>query len=143
MIRKFKNCDIEQIIKIWLNGNIETHHFVAKQYWKAHAPMVRKQLLQAEVYVYETDGVIQGFVGMQENYIAGIFFFFFFFFMGIGKQLLNYMKQIYTILSLNVYQQNERAIKFYQQEGFSIISEDVEENTGQVEYTMSWNSRKC
>ena len=63
--------------------------------------------------------------------------------MGIGKQLLNYMKQIYTILSLNVYQQNERAIKFYQQEGFSIISEDVEENTGQVEYTMSWNSRKC
>ena len=63
--------------------------------------------------------------------------------MGIGKQLLNSIKQIYTILSLNVYQQNERAIKFYQQEGFSIISEDVEENTGQVEYTMSWNSRKC
>lgn len=143
MIRKFKNCDIEQIIKIWLNGNIETHHFVAKQYWKAHVPMVRKQLLQAEVYVYETDGVIQGFVGMQENYIAGIFVKKQWRCMGIGKQLLNYIKQIYTILSLNVYQQNERAIKFYQQEGFSIISEDVEENTGQVEYTMSWNSRKC
>ena len=105
MIRKFKNCDIEQIIKIWLNGNIESQQFVAKQYWKAHAPMVRKQLLQAEVYVYETDGVIQGFVGMQENYIAGIFVKKQWRCMGIGKQLLNYIKQIYTILSLNVYQQ--------------------------------------
>ena len=73
MIRKLKSCDMEQVMNIWFNGNLEAHDFVEKEYWEMHIPMVKEQLLQAEVYVYEEQGKIQGFAGMQEDYLAGIF----------------------------------------------------------------------
>ncbi|HIZ54692.1 MAG TPA: N-acetyltransferase [Firmicutes bacterium] len=143
MIRKFEACDIEQVMRIWVKGNIEAHDFIPREYWEAHIPVVREQLLQAEAYVYETDGEIQGFIGMQGDYLAGIFVEKQSRSRGIGKQLLHYVKNIHSVLSLNVYQKNRRAVKFYQQEGFSVVSEDMDEATGQMDYTMSWNSRNC
>lgn len=73
MIREMKPSDIEQIMGLWLEGNIETHRFISAEYWKSNAPLVREQLLDAEVYVYEENGIIQGFAGIQGNYLAGIF----------------------------------------------------------------------
>ena len=57
---------------------------------------------------------------------------------GIGRQLLTYTKQKYDTLSLNVYQKNSRAAAFYGREGFSVLSEGMEEATGEKEYTMVW-----
>ena len=62
MIRMFDACDLDQVMELWLNGNIEAHDFIPRNYWESNAPMVREQLLQAEIYVYETDGKILGFV---------------------------------------------------------------------------------
>ena len=39
---------------------------------------------------------------------------------GIGKLLLDYIKDKKVSLRLNVYQKNARAISFYQREGFII-----------------------
>lgn len=33
--------------------------------------MVKEMFLDTEVYVFEKEGVIQGFVGVMEDYIAG------------------------------------------------------------------------
>ena len=73
MIRKFQKTDIEQIMKIWLNSNIEAHSFVPEKYWKSNFDMVKEQLPQADVYVSDCDGEIQGFIGIADSYIAGIF----------------------------------------------------------------------
>lgn len=139
MIRKFEKSDIEQIMPIWLNGNIEGHPFVAKEYWISNYQMVQEQLVQAEVYVAEEDGEIQGFVGVVEGYIAGIFVERTYRSKGIGKQLLDYVKELYDSLALGVYQKNDRAVKFYLREGFSVISESLDEDTGEVDFTMEWN----
>ncbi len=32
-IRKFEKKDTEQVMRIWLDGNIETHGFVPEAYW--------------------------------------------------------------------------------------------------------------
>jgi putative acetyltransferase len=58
---------------------------------------------------------------------------------GIGKQLLNHVQKVKSTLRLNVYQKNEKAIKFYLREKFSIQSEDVDDNTGEKEIAMVWN----
>lgn len=87
MIGKFLPGDTEQVMQIWLNGNIEAHNFVPRAYWESNASAVREQLLQAELYVYKIDGKIQGFVGMQGNYLAGIFVDKDVRSMGIGKKL--------------------------------------------------------
>ena len=104
MIKKMKPCDIGPVMQIWLSGNIEAHGFVPQTYWQANAPKVQKQLLQAEVYVYETEGTIQGFVGLQGDYLAGIFVEKQFRSDRIGKQLLDHVKGSHPALSLNVYQ---------------------------------------
>ena len=142
MIRKFQNTDIEQVMKIWLCGNEDAHSFIPKDYWKSNYSMVQEQLLQAEVYVYEAEGTVQGFIGIQENYLAGIFVKKEVRSTGIGKQLLDYVKAIHPTLTLNVYQRNRRALEFYKREGFFITLEDIEPDTGKTDYTMYWHHSK-
>lgn len=138
MIREFQRSDIEPVMKLWLFGNEDAHPFIPKTYWESNFEMVQEQLLQAEVYVYEVGGIIHGFIGVQGDYIAGIFVDKHSRSCGIGKQLLAYVKQKYDTLSLGVYQKNTRAAAFYQREGFSILSEAVDEATGEKEYAMFW-----
>ena len=52
-----------------------------------------------------------------------------------------YWKSNYEFLRLNVYQKNARAISFYQREGFIIQCEDLDEDTGEKEYTMLWKRK--
>lgn len=139
MIRKFQKTDIEQVMKIWLNSNIEAHSFVPEKYWKSNFDMVKEQLPQADVYVSDCDGEIQGFIGIVDSYIAGIFVDEKYRSHGIGRQLLCHAKQTYPSLTLSVYHKNDRAVTFYRREGFSILSEQPDEATGELEYTMGWN----
>lgn len=138
MIREFQTSDTEQVMQLWLAGNEDAHPFISKEYWRSHFAEVQEALLQAEVVVYETDGKIQGFIGMVSDYIAGIFVDKSCRSCGIGRQLLLYEKQKQDTLSLGVYQKNTRAAAFYLREGFSIQSEAVDEDTGESEYTMIW-----
>ena len=56
---------------------------------------------------------------------------------GIGKLLLDYIKDKKERLELNVYQKNARAISFYQREGFIIQCEGLDEATGEKERPVS------
>lgn len=137
MIRKYQKEDIKRIMQIWLQVNIEAHSFVEKEYWIKNYSMVESQISQAEVYVYEEKGKIKGFIGITNDYIAGIFVDKEYQSMGIGKKLLDYIKKYHSNLSLSVYKENKRAVDFYKREKFKIVSEEIEE-TGNAEYTMEW-----
>ena len=103
--------------------------------------MVKELLLQAEVYIYEDNQQIQGFIGLNDEYIEGIFVSDEYQSQGIGGRLLNYIKNKKPKLSLRVYWKNIRAIFFYQREGFEILREDLDEVTGEKEYVMVWQSK--
>ena len=60
---------------------------------------------------------------------------------GIGKLLLDYIKNKKLRLRLNVYQKNTRALSFYQREGFDIQCEGSDAATGEKEYTMLWQQK--
>ena len=53
---------------IWLKTNLEAHDFIPGQYWTSNYEAVKKMLPQAEVYVYEDNKIIQGFVGVRDEY---------------------------------------------------------------------------
>ena len=142
MIRKFETKDTERVMQIWLEVNIETHNFVASDYWLSQYHSVREQLLQANIYVYERDKEIQGFVGMMDDYLAGIFVDKKSRSMGIGKGLLECVKEDYSEFSLNVYQKNRRAVDFYLREGLSIVSKGIDEDTAETDYTLVWSRKK-
>ena len=140
MIREFRENDLDIIMQIWIDTNIQAHSFIPKEYWINNYDMVKEMMPQAEVYVYEDDETNQivGFIGLADDYIAGIFVRNGVQSQGIGKQLLDYMKCIKPRLSLNVYEKNKRAIRFYQREKFMVQSKSVDENTDEKELEMSW-----
>lgn len=138
MIRKFKDSDIDEVMHLWLEVNIQTHNFIEEGYWESNYDKVKQMMPQATIYVYEQDDHIQAFIGLMDNYIAGIFVSGKVRSQGIGKQLLAKVKRINNKLTLHVYLNNERAIKFYQRENFKIYKEQIDDETGETEILMIW-----
>ena len=138
MIRKLQKVDINRVADIWLKTNLKAHFFIPEQYWISNYEFVKEMLPQAEVYVYEDDKMIQGFIGINDEYIEGIFVSDEMQSRGIGKMLLDYIKDKKDRLQLKVYQKNVRAMSFYQREGFIIQSEGMDEFTGEKEYMINW-----
>ena len=55
MVRKLQKADIDRVADIWLDTNLKAHDFISAQYWKRNFELVKEMLLQAEVYVYESE----------------------------------------------------------------------------------------
>ena len=138
MIRELRKADINKVAEIWLNTNIKAHDFIPAQYWKSNFELVKELLLQATVYVYEDNQEIQGFIGLNDEYIEGIFVSDEMQAQGIGKILLNYAKDKRNKLFLNVYCKNTRAVSFYRREGFEIQYSGLDEAAGEKDYVMAW-----
>lgn len=138
MVRKFQAGDLDAVMSIWLNANIEAHHFVDPEYWRSCYSTVKAMIPQAEVYVSDDNGV-NGFIGIAGDYIAGIFVDSSARTGGIGSQLLDRAKENRQKLSLSVYKKNVTAVSFYRKRGFQIDAEGVDPQTSESEYTMSWN----
>ena len=141
MIRQCIDNDIDAVMQIWLNTNIQAHSFISAYYWQNNFDIVKGMLPHAEIYVHEDNCTKQmdGFIGLNNSYIEGIFVKETMQSKGIGKQLLNHAKEVKSTLKLSVYQKNEKAIKFYLREKFKIQSEKLDDNTGEKEFIMFWN----
>ena len=140
MIRKFETQDLGTVMQIWLHGNLNAHAFIPASFWEAHFEMVRDMLPQAELYVHENEAPrqIDGFIGLAENHIEGIFVAKAALSKGIGKALLDYVKSRRPRLTLGVYQKNERALAFYRREKFVVQSEGIDEDTNEAEIQILW-----
>lgn len=138
MIRKFKIDELNIVMEIWLETNIKAHDFIQKSYWHGNYEMVKEMMPNSTIFVYEDNDTIKGFVGLMENYIAGIFINTNSQSKGIGKALLDYIKEDHSELSLQVYKKNVRAVNFYLREDFVVSKEQIDKNTGEVEYIMNW-----
>lgn len=138
MVRTLQAGDLDAVMSIWLNANIEAHHFVDPEYWRSCYNTVKAMIPQAEVYVSDDNGV-NGFIGITGDYIAGIFVDSSARTGGIGSQLLDRAKEDRQKLSLSVYKKNVTAVSFYRNRGFQIDAEGVDPQTSESEYTMSWN----
>ncbi len=143
MIRKAKETDIDEIMDIWLNSNIDAHSFVPKEYWVENFNCVKKSILTAEVYIYTddyTDDLI-GFIGLADNYIAGLFVKQAARSKGVGKALLDYVKGIKSELFLDVYDKNRHAIRFYKREHFKVQEQNVDIDTKEKECRLVWHNK--
>lgn len=142
MIRDMKSEEIKEVSQIWLSANLEAHDFIPASYWKGNLDFVREELSLAKVRVYEEEGKILGFLGRNGEEIEGIFVRKECRSRGIGRALLKDAKQSRERLHLHVYQKNRRARTFYLREGFRICSDGIDEETGEKEYSMIYESWK-
>lgn len=138
MIRKLQDKDTDRVMEIWLEANLQVHDFINREYWLAHKDETAQLLPQASVYVYEDEDGVQGFIGLVDCYVAGIFITSKMQGTGIGKCLLDYVKVMQKYLTLCVYRKNTSAVRFYQREGFTVQTTGIDTATGEQEYTMGW-----
>lgn len=141
-IRKFYEADLKKVMKIWYESNLEAHDFVPQEYWDRNFGYVSRLIPRSEVYVYEINGVVAGFIGMDEGYINGLFVEKDSRGMGIGTKLLEYVYDIYDFLELDVFENNIGAIQFYEDHKFKKLREEVNEDLGEVEYRMYYKKPK-
>ena len=138
MIRPMRPTEVDTVAEIWLQSNLQAHDFIPAAYWQVHFSAVREQLAQAEVHVCEEDGELLGFLGLQGEYLAGIFVRQEARSRGVGRQLLDAAKRSRRRLTLHVYERNARAMRFYQREGFRRVGADRDPDTGEREWEMAW-----
>ncbi|KRK83522.1 GNAT family N-acetyltransferase [Companilactobacillus bobalius] len=138
MIRKMQPDEIEIVSDIWLQGNLEAHSFIQRNYWIDNLNSVKEQFKEADIYVFVDKNQIVGFAGLHGNYLAGIFVKKEYRSRGVGRKLLDYLKQECSELSLDVYAKNIQAKKFYLQNEFKVDHEGIDESTNEVEYQMLW-----
>lgn len=131
--------DVEIVAQIWLNSNLEAHKFIDPKYWQKNYSVVKNQFLQAEVYVYLIQNRIIGFIGLQDNYVAGLFIEKKNRNKHVGQKLLNYVKQSHEQLELNVYERNKKAVEFYLHNNFEIVDKSIESATKMSNLKMLWN----
>ena len=65
MIRLFEEEDLDEVLAIWLDANLRAHSFIPAGYWEGRREEVRQALPQAELYVWEEQGEILGFLGLE------------------------------------------------------------------------------
>lgn len=139
MIRKYQPEDLPSVLNIWLKSNLDAHSFIAATYRESHLEYMKQVLPQADIYVYEIQNQVVAFAGLENNYIAGIFVQQKKRSQGIGKQLLSFLKNTHSTLSLTVYEKNQKALKFYIREGFQVIREGIDSNNNEKEWFMQWD----
>ena len=138
MIRTYKEQDLTAVMQLWLSANIDAHSFIPADYWKSQYETVKRLIPQADVYLFETEGIINGFIGIVDAYIAGIFVNKNERSAGIGTALLNVAKANQDKLQLSVFTKNEAAIRFYLNAGFQMEENHIDTATKEEEYLMIW-----
>lgn len=141
MIKEFNINQLDEVMKIWLEVNKYAHSFISKEYWNNNYELVKSLLPDANIYVFEEDNIIKGFIGIiEDGYIAGIFIKNEYQREGIGHKLIEYSKSKYKELSLNVYAKNENALNFYYKNNFKVLGSKINEETNELEYTMVYKN---
>ena len=138
MIRRPDTQDLDAVSSLWLDANLEAHGFIPASYWLGHLEEVRAALAQAEVWAFADAAGLLGFVGLQGDYIAGIFVRREARSGGVGRQLLDHVKAGRRQLRLQVYRKNSRAAAFYRREGFRLVEKGVDPETGETELLLEW-----
>lgn len=142
-IRELKKEDISVVVELWYNVSIQAHSFISNEYWEKNKEAMATQYLPgSECYLAIKEGTIVGFVAMVEDYLAAIFVHTDMQGYGIGKKLLDFIKSKRETAQLKVYKNNPKSIHFYKNQGFSIISESIEELTNEAEIFMEWKKVK-
>ncbi len=143
MIKQLENLQMEEVMDIWLKTNITAHNFIPEQYWIKNYDVVKNEYMPiSTTFVYEEDNRIKAFISIIDNsFIGALFVLGDYQGQGIGKELLSHCKSLYSSLELGVYKENISAVNFYKHCGFAVRTEHRNEDSGFMEYTMTWTKQ--
>ncbi len=139
-IRERTDEEMGRIMQIWLKANIEAHKHIGRDYWHEQYDAAREAIKTATTFVFESKGVVSAFISLSgDNQIFTLCVSPNLQQTGIGTRLLDALKGRYPCLSVSVFQDNECALKFFLNHGFTILSETRNETMPCRVYTLEWS----
>ncbi|MBE6067452.1 MAG: N-acetyltransferase [Clostridium lundense] len=140
MIRELETNDINKVMEIWKHATIEAHNFINKEYWLDKYNEVKNVYIpMSKTFIYEEDNDIKGFISiLNDDFIGALFVDISSQGKGIGSELIDFVKERYNKLSLDVYKNNKKAVEFYKSIGFILYEEKIDEDTNEKELIMRY-----
>lgn len=122
--------DYQTLVEIWQRSVRETHSFLTeKDIMEIRESLISKYFKAVSLYVIYDEDTIAGFIGLYENNIEMLFIDPMFMGKGLGTRLVEFAKSLGAD-SVDVNEQNPRALGFYQTHGFGIAGRDEYDSDG-------------
>lgn len=132
IIEPAKKSDYKSLITIWEASVRATHHFISEEYLQELKPLVLEQYFAMVdlVVAKSKEGEAVGFCGLSDGNIEMLFIAPKMRGRGIGKLLVNYAVDHQGAWKVDVNEQNEQAVGFYQKMGFSVAGRSPVDSQG-------------
>jgi putative acetyltransferase len=121
------------LLDVWESSVRATHHFLKKN----DIEILKKIIQEKDVFSHlnltcarDMDNNILGIMGVSQDNLEMLFIDSLFIGKGIGKFLLRHAITNLNITKVDVNEQNEQALKFYEHFGFKVISRSELDETG-------------
>ncbi|WP_030802884.1 GNAT family N-acetyltransferase [Streptomyces sp. NRRL S-337] len=132
IIRRYRDADQDVVIDLWSRAVRRAHPFIEGEGEGERARILREvYLVRAENWVAERAGTVIGLLGLlPDGEIGGLFVAPEAQGSGVGRQLVEHGAARYGALTLEVFEGNARARRFYAHLGFTERGRRVDEETG-------------
>jgi putative acetyltransferase len=121
------------LLEIWEASVRATHHFLSEQDIAFYKQLIQEYQVFHKVditIVRNQDGEILGFMGVADEKLEMIFLKPAARGKGIGKMLLKHAVEALRVSKVDVNEQNEQAVKFYNHLGFKVIGRSELDDQG-------------
>lgn len=131
-IRKSQSDDYPALLSLWEQSVRASHDFLSEHDVQSLLPIVRDQALpNLEVWVLCDDTSVPiGFMGLDNNKVEALFISPNHFRTGGGKAMLEHARRLKGALTVDVNEQNIRAIGFYLSNGFVVTGRSPIDSQG-------------
>lgn len=131
MIREYRPEDLAAVLTVWADASAVGHPFLTDEFLALERRNVEQiHLPSAEVWVWDADGRVAGFIALVEKEVGGLFVDPMLHGRGIGRALVDHARGLRGELEVEVFEENALGRAFYSACGFIELSQGVHRETG-------------
>ena len=143
IIQRADATNYDELINLWEESVVATHTFLSQKDIEDYKLLIYDYYFdQQELYYIRAESQIQGFIGLNEDFIQMLFIKPEFIGHGIGKALINFAIKKHGASKVDVNEQNTPAVKFYQRIGFEVTERFDEDAAGKPFPILSMELRQ-
>jgi putative acetyltransferase len=123
--------DYPEIVEVWEASVRATHHFLREEHIQFFKPLIPQYLASVQLYcVRNEQGRINGFLGVAEHTVEMLFLHPAARGKGVGRMLVAFAIEALQANKVDVNEQNEQAVGFYERVGFKVVSRSATDGMG-------------
>lgn len=131
-VHRVASDEADRLVEVWEASVRATHHFLSESDIQFLKPLVREGVfgLKHLYCVRDMENVLVGFVGVDDEKMEALFVHPAWHGAGIGRRLARYAVLDLGATLVDVNEQNEQALAFYQHLGFEVYGRSELDSTG-------------